>query len=194
MVIILGTSSLHRALETFPTGGKKPVKEQVCNIPGLSFNSKTKQSQIIERNFLDMEVEDKNNVVLSHILTKSLSRHKSNRSRSLLVPELIAILNKLENRLTAPVRHQNDQRPNIVEEPKKQSNTILHSGKNFVSSKKQNSQDFPKQFRASHQIPEIEFIHLQLLLRNDCDPHKIGPERLSKRARKALKNVFYVVM
>ena len=144
---------------------------------------------------LDVELKDKNNVVFWHdVINYSISGHKSNGFRSLSVPELLAILNKLENKLTALVYCQRDQSLNIVDELKTQSISVLHVEKNFLSSRKQKGQDFVKQFRALHQSLDLQLQHLHLLLRIDCDPQKICPERFSKRARKVLKNASSVVV
>ena len=144
---------------------------------------------------LDNELKDKNNVVIwQEVKLISVSRHKSNGFRSLPVLEWLAILKQLENGLRALVHCRQDRLPNIFEELKKQSTTALHVEKDFVSSRKQNDQEFMKHFRALHQSPELELKHLHLLLRNDCDPQNICPKRLCKRARKALKNASSVAM
>ena len=75
--------------------------------------------------------------------------------------------------------------PNIVEELKKPSFSVLHVGKDIVSTQKQKTQDFMKHFGALHRKPE---------LCKDCGPQKNWPKRLSKRARKALKNASPVVV
>ena len=142
------------------------------------------------QNLLDVEMKDKNNVTILHdVINNSISRHKSDEFRSLPVPELLATLNQLENRLRALVYYQRDRTSNIVEEMKKQSISVLHVEKDFVSSRKQKDQLFMEQFRAIHQSLELEMKLLYLLLRNDRDAQKNCPKRLSKHARGALKNV-----
>ena len=119
---------------------------------------------------------------------------KRNGFRSLSVPESLAILKQLDNKLTVLVFCQWYRTTNIVEELEKQSFTVLHVEKDFLSSRKQKNQDFIKQFRRLHKSPELELKHLHLLLRNDCNPQKNCPEWLSKRARKVLKNASSMVV
>ena len=195
MVFIFTESFLHHTLETFTTEEKRALKKQVYSIPGLSLNMNTKISKDIVQNLLNSELKDRNNVVFwNDVISNSFSRQKSNGFRSLSVPELSAILKQLKNRLRALVYCHCDWTPKILEELKKQIFTVLHIQKDFVSSWKQNDQDFLEQFRELHQSPQLELKHLRFWIRIDCDPPRIGPERPSKRARKAINNASPVVI
>ena len=122
------------------------------------------------QNLLDVELKDKNNFTIWHdVINNSFSRHKRDGFRSFPVPELLATLNQLEDRLRALVYYQRDRTSNIVEEMKKQNISVLHVEKDFVLSRKQKDQDFMKQFHALHQSLELQMKHLHLLLRNDCN-------------------------
>ena len=92
---------------------------------------------------------------------------RSNRFRSLLVREFMAILNQLETRLKALMYCQRDRTPNTVEELKKQSTTVLHVDKELFSYRKQSDESFMKKIRALHQSPELELKHLHLVLHKD---------------------------
>ena len=116
MVFILAESSLHHALETL-TCQKNNLREKLYSIPGLSLNTYTKKYENIEQNLLDVQLKDKNNVVNWHeVIYHSTSRHKSNEFRSLSVPDLLAILNQLQDSSGALVYCQRDRPPHIAEE------------------------------------------------------------------------------
>ena len=168
---------------------RSTLKEKVYRIPSLSLNTITKNSKEVVQKLLNSETKHKNNVILWHdTLNISVSRHKNKGTRFLSVSECLAILKQLENRLRALVYCKPDWTPNIVEELKRQSITVWHVKKDFVFSRKQNDQEFMKQFRVVQQSPEFELQHLHILLRNDCDTQHICSKHPSKRAQKAWKN------
>ena len=193
MVFILGASSLHHALENLHPDQKKGKIEKIYTIPGLSLNVHAKNPKKVVQKLLATELKDKKEVVIWHdVLNNSISRHKSNGFRPLSVPELLEVLKSLENRLRALVYCQRDRTPDIFEHLKVQSIKVFHIERDFVSKRKQRDQVFLRQFRALHQSPELELKHLDIVLKNgdnlDCITDKSRPKRISKRARKALKN------
>ena len=116
---MLAASSLNHALETLTSEEKNFPKEQVYSIPGLNLNTNRKISKKTVQNLLSVEVIGKNNVVVWHdVIKNNFSGHKSSRFRSLSVPELLAILNQLENRLRALVYSQRGRTPNNAESKK----------------------------------------------------------------------------
>ena len=82
--------------------------------------------------------------------------------------------------------------PDIFEALKQQSISVFSIEKDFTSTRKQKDPNFLNELKALHQKPELELKHLDIVLRNEDDLNKITeknrPKRLSKRARKALKN------
>ena len=70
-------------------------------------------------NLLDIELKDKNSVLVWHEFMKNrVSRDESNGFLFLSVPDILAILKQLENRLRVLVYCQRDGTPNIAEELK----------------------------------------------------------------------------
>ena len=193
MIFILGASSLHHALETLPPDEKNALKEKIYTIPGLSLNFRAKNPKKVVQNLLAENFSEKTDIVIWHdVLNNSLSKHKSNNYRPLSVPELLDVLDCLKNKLRALVYCHRNRTPDIFEALKQQSISVFSIEKDFTSTRKQKDPNFLNELKALHQKPELELKHLDIVLRNEADLNKITeknrPKRLSKRARKALKN------
>ena len=104
MVFILAASSLDHALETLTPEKKDQYREKIFSIPDLSLNPQTKNPQKFFQNLLSKDLKEKNNVVTWHdVINNSISRHDSNNFNALSVPDLIEVLEGLQDRLSSLV-------------------------------------------------------------------------------------------
>ena len=104
MLFIVAASSLHDAKKTLPQALQDHYKKGIYALPGMTFNFnalkvwKTTQFQL--RRFL----RDKNGLVIWHdVMNISLSRHPSNNNKALKPSQLIAVLEKYQERIEAIV-------------------------------------------------------------------------------------------
>ena len=110
------------------------------------------------QNLLDVELKDKNNVVIWHdVISNSISKDKSNGFRSLSVPELMAIPNQLENKFRLLVYCQRNRTLNFSQELEKQSFTVLHVEKDFVPYPKQ-KESFYETIHCITPVPSLNWI------------------------------------
>ena len=142
-MFILAASFLHHALEILTIAEESTLKRHVCSIPWGSLNTKTESSTKIVQTLLNSELEDEIIVVLWHEVWKdSCCRHKNNWFRSLLRSSIIGHTetNRKQARSSSvlPVRLNAEH----CQKMKKQSVTILHVEKDFVSSRKQKDKTF----------------------------------------------------
>ena len=105
MVLILGASSLHHAIETLPKNTRKRIKKRVFTVPGLSCNpTAVNKRKTIQFQLNKCFKRENKNVILWHdVLNNSLSKHSSNRNRPLLCPELLKVLSHCQKRLRTVV-------------------------------------------------------------------------------------------
>ena len=87
---------------SIPSASSLPHKltEQVFIIPGLSLKTNSEIAKKIVQNVLNSELKDKNDVVCWHdVIDNSISSHNSKIFHFRSVPEILAILKQLKNRL-----------------------------------------------------------------------------------------------
>ena len=149
------------------------------------------------RNLLSKDPAEKTDIIIWHdLLNNSISKHESNIYRALTVPQLIEILQSIENKLRALVYCHRFRTPNIYQTLKELENStnikVFSIVKHFISTRKQKDTDFLKKLKALHQSPEIEIKHIDFILRNESEldaiTDKSRPKRPSKRTRKAIKS------
>ena len=197
MVFIVAASSVHHALDTLNSGNRKIYNKKIFSIPGLSLNTNTKNPQKIVQNLLSKDLADKSDIIIWHdVLNTSFSNNESNNYRALTVPQLIAILKSIENKLRALVNCHRFRTPNIYQTLKELENStnvnVFSIVEDFIFTRKHKDPDFLKKLKALNQSPEIEIKHNDFILRNESEldaiTDKSCPKRPSKRARKAIKS------
>ena len=196
MVFILAASSLHHAIETLTPDEKERYKDKIYFIPGLSLNPNTKNLRKIVQNLLAKDLKEKKDIVIWHdVLNNSISRHDSNNFQALTVSQLIDVLKGLHDKLSALVYCQRFRTPYIFDAlnvlKTDQNIEVFSIVKDFISSKKQKDPELLKQYKASHQSPELELKSLDFISRKESQlsaiTDKSRPKRPSKRARNAIK-------
>ena len=193
MVRILAASSLHHAIETVDSEQQKAINEKVYSIPGLSLNINAKNPQKNVQNLIVRDFKDENELIIWHdVIYNSICKHKSNFYRALSVIDLVNVLKSYQHRIRALVYCQRNRTPDIFLQLKETNILVLNIEKDFISLRKQKDHDYLQNLKALHQSPDLEFKHLNLVLKYEDDLSQITdrshPKRPSKRARKAIKN------
>ena len=193
MVQILAASSLHHALETVIPENQNALKEKVYSIPGLSLNINAKDPRKNVQNLIEKDFKDENELTIWHdVINNSICKHKSNFYRALSVINLVNVLKSYQNRIRALVYCQRNRTPDIFLQLKETNILELNIEKDFISLRKQKDLDYLQNLKALHQRHDLELKHLNLVLKHENNLTEITarsrPKRLSKRARKAIKN------
>ena len=161
MVFIVAASSVHHALDTLNPVNGKIYNEKIFSIPGLSLNTNTKNPQKLVQNLLSKDLAEKSDIIIWHdVLNNIISKHESNNYRALTVPQLIAILKSIENKLRALVYCHRFRTPNILQTLKEIENStnikVFSIVEDFISMKKQKDPDFLKNSRHYTRAPRLK--------------------------------------
>ena len=125
------------------------------------------------------------------MVNNSLSRHRSNNNKLLTPSQLIAVLEKYQERIEAIVYCPREGTPDIYEQLKRSTLVTIHIVKNIVSKRKQKDPSLLKEYRALHQGPALELKTLTIVLTHKNNLRSLitrfPPKKLSKRRRKTLR-------
>ena len=89
------------------------------------------------------------------MLNNSLSRHRSNNNKPLTPLQLIAVLEKYQERIEAIVYCPRDRTPDIYNQLKRRT-LVTVDIVDIVSRRNQKDPSFLKEYRALHQKPALE--------------------------------------
>ena len=123
MVVIIGASSLHLALEDWASvGGNEEIQEDVIHYKGVTFHPQSKANKIV-RNILRDENNRNESVNIWHdVINNSISEHPFNPWTPLTANQLVSEIKPLLNshpRIEGIVYCQRDGAPFILEDLKK---------------------------------------------------------------------------
>ena len=90
------------------------------------------------------------------VVNNSLSCHRSNNNKPLSPSQLIAVLEKHQERIEAIVYCPREGTPDTKNQLKRSTLDTIHIGKNFVSRRKQKDPSLLRENRALHQKPALE--------------------------------------
>ena len=97
MVVIIGASSLHLALEDWASvGGNEELQEDVIHYKGVTFHPKSKSNKIV-RNILRDEINSNESVIIWHVINNSTSKHPFNPRTPLTANQLVSEIKPLIN-------------------------------------------------------------------------------------------------
>ena len=192
-MLIVSASSLYHAFYQQPPEQQEKSKHKLYMLPGLSLNCRAKNQKKVLQNLLETDLKGQSEIVIWHdVINNSLSKHKSNRKKPLKVPELLKVLEDLQDKVSALVYCHRYRTPDIFDILSQQSIPVLSIVRDFTSDRKQKDPEYLHQLKVIHQSADIELKHLDIVLRHESDLQKITektrPKRPGKRARKALKN------
>ena len=98
MVVIIGASSLHLALEDWASvGGNEELQEDVIHYKGVTFHPKSKSTKIV-RNILIDEINRNESVIIWHdVKNYPISKHPFNPRTPLTANQLVSEIKPLIN-------------------------------------------------------------------------------------------------
>ena len=82
------------------------------------------------------------------MVNNSLCRHRSNKTKPLTLSQLIAVLEKYQERIEAIVCCPREGTTDIYDEHKRSTQVTIHIVKNIVSKRKQKDPSIVKEYRA----------------------------------------------
>ena len=165
MVFILAASSLHHAVKTLPQALQDHYKKGIYALPGLSFNPNFLKVRKTAQCQLSHFFRDKKRLIIWHgVLNNSLSPHRSNNNQTLTPSQLIAVLEKYQERIDAIVYCPREGSADIYNQLKRSNLVIIHIKKDIVSRRKQKDPSLLKEYRFLHQKPAYELKTLTIVL------------------------------
>ena len=119
MVFTLAASSLHHVIKTLPKALQVHYKKGVYALLGMSFNPNAVKVRKIAQFQLSHFFRDKKRLVIWHdVVNNSLSCHCSNNNKPLTSSQLIAVLEKYQERIEAIVYCPRKGTPDIYNQLK----------------------------------------------------------------------------
>ena len=187
MVVIIGASSLHLALEDWTSkGGNEELQEDVINYKGVTFHPNSKANKIV-RNILRDEINRYESVIIWHdVINNSISEHPINPRTLLTANQLVSEIKPLINshpRIEGIVYCQIDGAPYILEDLKKLPIPVVQVTTDITSNSKQQDKDLLEGYRELHQETALEIKFLAILQNNNSNLSDI-----LKKKKKPSKN------
>ena len=134
IVFILAVSSLHHAVKTLPQALQDLFKKGIFALPGLSFNLNAVKVRKTAQFQLGHFFRDKKRLVIWHdVVNTLLSRHRSNNNQPLTHPQLIAVLEKYQERIEAKVYCPRERTPDNYNQLKRSTLVTIHIVNDIVS-------------------------------------------------------------
>ena len=135
---------------------------------------------------------DKKRLVIWHEgVNISRLRHRSDNNKPLTPSQLIAVLEKYQERIEAVVYCPRVGAPDIYDQLKRSTLFTIHIVKDIVYRRKQKDPSLLKEYRAVHQKLALELKTLTIMLAHRNNLRSLitrsRPEKISKRRRKTLR-------
>ena len=191
MVVIIGASSLHLALEDWASvGGNEELQEDVIHYKGVTFHPKSKSNKIV-RNILRDEINRNESVIIWHdVINNSISKHPFNPRTPLTANQLVSEIKPLINshpRIEGLVYCQRDGAPYILEDLKKLPIPVVQVTTDIISNSKQQDKDLLEGYRELHQETALEIKTLAIIRNNNSNLSDIikKKKKPSKKQREA---------
>ena len=122
-----------------------------------------------------------------------LSRHRSNNNKPLTPSQLIAVLEKYQERIEAIAYCPRKGTPDIYNQLKRITLVTIHIVKDILSRRKQKDPSLLKENRTLHQKPALELKTLTIVLAHKNNLRsmrtRFRPKKLSMRRRKTLRTL-----
>ena len=167
-------------------------KKGIYLLPCLSFNPNAVKVRKTAQFQLSHFFRDKKMLVIWHdLVNNSLSRYRSNNNKLLTPSQLIAVLEKYQERIEVIVCCPREGTPDICDQLKRINLVTIHIVKDIVSKRKQKDPRLLKEYRALHKRPALELKTLTIVLAHKNNLRSLitrsRPKKLSKRRCKTLR-------
>ena len=187
MVVIIGASSLHLALEDWASvGGNGELQEDVIHYKGVTFHPKSKSNKIV-RNILRDEIKRNKSVIIWHdVINNSISKHPFNPRTPLTANQLVSEIKPLINsnpRIEGLVYCQRDGAPYIFEDLKKLPIPVVQVTTDKISNSKQQDKDQLEGYRELHQETALEIKTLTIIRNNSSNLSDILTKKKNRQKK-----------
>ena len=192
MVFLLGARSLHHALRSLSKKAQKRLVSQIFTILGRSCNPNAVNNRKTSQYFFKHCFKSKRDLILWHDeVINILSEHPSNGKTPLTAQQSQNVLTIFRDWTKAVVYCKRQGVPDLFENLKSTVFTV-HILKDLFSERKARNKKLFKQYSLLHQLHELEWMSLTLILEySEKLPalvQKSRPKKLNKRRRRATRN------
>ena len=187
MVFIVGASRLYQAIEKSPSWLKKKTQISTFARPGLSFNPNTvSPHENLQHLRLRGNFQRRKDLILWHVLSNSLSGHRSNNFAPQTVEQLLETLTFFGEHFRAIVYNRQIGNPDIFEKLRKAKVcSIISVKKHLLSKRKQKLTWFKDELRKVHPDVNIELNFLSIVFNHEQDLRQLTLKRSKSRKRKS---------
>ena len=165
-MLILGASSLHRAIRTLKKHQQKRLHGSVITVPGLSFNLNAHNFRKTAQYYL-YKYPNESIVVWHDVVNNSLSQHKSNGYTQLSENQLESVVLRFSNRIKSIIYCQRRKLPVVVFQTlKKTKLPVVSTIRDILSRKKAKDFKFVRRYFRLHQLANTELKTFFIVKRN----------------------------
>ena len=151
MVLLVGASCLDNAYRCLSYTTGKRLKKHINAFRGLSLNPKSISPLKILQNLLKKGfLESKKIIIWRHVVSNSISKHRSNRDNPCEIDKLIEILTGLKQNIEAILYCRRLGSPNLFQQLKETGILILDVKRRLKSTRKRNNPDISADLAAFH--------------------------------------------
>ena len=160
MVLVLGASSLHRALKTLPYKKRKNLLIRTRSISGLSFNPNNSNNTKLQWLRRHGCLRNERQIIIWHdIINNSLTTHRKNSNTKCSPEQLVNIVREFEPQIVGILYCRRVGTPFIFSTLRKLDILVVDVLKKFISKKLQHNLDFVLDLSQEHLKHKTE-IHL----------------------------------
>ena len=191
MVVIIGASSLHLALEDWASvGGNEELQEDVIHYKGVTLHPKSKSIKIVQNILRDEDYRNESAIIWHDVINNSISKHPFNPRTPLTANQLVSEIKPLINshpRIEGLVYCQRDGAPYILEDLKKLPIPVVQVTADISSNSKQQDKDLLDGYRELHHETALEIKTLAIIRNNNSNLNDIlkKKKKPSKKHREA---------
>ena len=158
---------LDNAYRSLSCTTRKRLKKDIIAFRGLSLNPKSISSLKILQNLLKKRFLESKKIIIWHdVVSKSISKHRSNRDNPCEIDKLLEILTGLKQKIEAIVYCRRSGSPNLFQQLKKTGFLILDVKRRLTSTRKRNNPDFLADFAAIHPQSSTDIKLIRTVLEN----------------------------
>ena len=167
MVYVVGASSLRNALHAAPYRLQKQLRSKTFAASGLSLNPLATPAKKLQNLLKGGSLSTKGDLVLWHdLINNTLSPHRSNGNKACPIEDLLHILARYKNKISAIVYTRRGGLPNVLKTLFRSKILVIDVEKYLLSPRKRKNPLFRKQLTRLHPSHQLELKLLLTVLRH----------------------------
>ena len=181
MVLLVGASCLDNAYWSLSYTTRKRLKKGIIAIRGLSLNPKSISPLKILQNLLKKGLLESKKIIFWHdVVSKSISKHGSNRDNPCEIDKLLEILTGLKQNIEAILYCRRLASSNLFQQLKETGILILDVKRRLTSPRKRNNPDFLADLAAIHPQSSTDIKLIRTVLENKDNLRSLVKKKRSK--------------